>query len=101
MQHQATDNTITSGADAQGKTTGKLVFTVPSDAPDTLYYGNLNRSVKGTINVSDAVAVDATFANLTVNGTTSLQALTTTGLTVSGNGTVTGDLAVPRKINRR
>jgi hypothetical protein len=98
LQHQATDNTITSGADAQGKTTGKLVFTVPSDAPDTLYYGNSTGSVKGTINVSDAVAVDATFANLTVNGTTSLQALTTTGLTVSGNGTVTGDLAVQGKL---
>ncbi len=98
LQHQATDNTITNGADAQGKTTGKLVFTVPSDAPDTLYYGNSTGSVKGTINVSDAVAVDATFADLTVNGTTSLQAMTTTGLTVNGNGTVTGDLAVQGKL---
>ena len=38
-------------------------------------------SVKGTINVEDPVAVDAT-AKFDSKGTTSLQALTATGLTL-------------------
>ena len=98
IQHQADNGTISDGAAAQGYTTGKLVFTIPSDAPDTLYYGNSTGSVKGTITVNNAVAVDATFANLTATGTTSLQTTTATELTINGNGTVTGDLAVQGKL---
>lgn len=98
LQHQADDGTTTSGAAAQGNSSGKVVFTVPADATDILYYGNSTGSVRGTINVSDPVAVDATFADLTATGATSLQALTTTGLTLNGNGTVTGDLAVQGKL---
>lgn len=98
LQHQADDGTTTSGAAAQGNSSGKVVFTVPADATDTLYYGNSTGSVRGTINVSDPIAVDATFADLTATGATSLQALTTTGLTLNGNGTVTGDLAVQGKL---
>jgi len=98
LQHQAENGTISDGAAAQGYTTGKLVFTVPSDAPDTLYYGNSTGTVRGTINVSDAVAVDATFADLTATGNTSLQALTATSFTLNGNGTVTGDMTVQGKL---
>ena len=98
IQHQADNGTISDGAAAQGYTTGKLVFTIPSDAPDTLYYCNSTGSVKGTITVNNAVAVDATFANLTATGTTSLQTTTATELTINGNGTVTGDLAVQGKL---
>ena len=98
LQHQAENGTISDGAAAQGFTTGKVVFTVPATAPDTLYYGNSTGSVRGTINVSNAVAVDATFANLTATGTTDLQALTATGLTLNGNGTVTGDMTVQGKL---
>lgn len=98
LQHQAEDGTITNGAAAQGFIDGKVVFTVPSDATDTLYYGNTTGSVRGTINVSDAIAVDATFADLTVTGNTSLQALTATSFTLNGNGTVTGDMTVEGKL---
>jgi len=98
LQHQAENGIISDGAAAQGYTTGKLVFTVPSDAPDTLYYGNSTGTVRGTINVSDAVAVDATFADLTATGNTSLQALTATSFTLNGNGTVTGDMTVQGKL---
>ena len=98
IQHQADDGTTTSGAAAQGKSAGKVVFTVPTDAPDTLYYGNSTGSVRGTINISDPIAVDATFAKLTATGVTSLQTVTATALTLNGNGTVTGDLAVQGKL---
>ena len=98
LQHQAEDGTTSSGAAAQGFSSGKVVFTVPNTAPDTLYYGNSSGSVRGVINVSDPLAVDATFANLTATGTTSLQTLTATAFTLNGNGTVTGDLAVQGKL---
>ena len=49
LTHQANDGTITTGAAAQGFITGKVVFTVPSDAPDTLYYGNATGSVRGCL----------------------------------------------------
>lgn len=98
VQHQADDGTTTSGAAAQGKSAGKVVFTVPTDAPDTLYYGNSTGSVRGVINITNPVAIDATFANLTATGTTSLQSVTATALTLNGNGTVTGDLAVQGKL---
>jgi hypothetical protein len=98
ITHQADDGTTTTGAAAQGNTTGKVVFAVPADAPDTLYYGNSVGSVRGIINVSNAIAVDATFADLTSTGTSALQALTATALTLHGNGTVTGDLTVEGKL---
>ena len=98
IQHQAEDGTISNGAAAQGFITGKLVFTVPASAPDVLYYGNSTGSIKGTINVSNAVEVDATFANLTATGTTALQSITATALTVNGNSTVTGDMTVQGKL---
>ena len=63
-----------------------------------MYYGNSTGSVRGVINITDPVAIDATFANLTATGTTSLQAVTATALTLNGNGTVTGDLAVQGKL---
>ena len=90
LEHTDESGIITTDANAQNKTSGKFVFTVPSDAPDSLRYGTNNGSVTGTITINNPVIVDATFADLTAQGTTSLQALTTTGLTVSGNGTVTG-----------
>jgi hypothetical protein len=98
LTHQTTEGVTTTEAAAQGNTTGKLVFAVPADAPDLLYYGNSTGSVRGTINVSNAVAVDATFADLTATGDTSVQALTATALTVNGNGTVTGDMTVQGKL---
>ena len=98
VQHQAEDGTILNGVAAQGQSTGKLVFTVPADAPDTLYYGNSTGSVKGTINISNAVAVDGSFADLTASGTTSLQAVSATSFTLNGSGTVTGDMTVEGKL---
>ena len=94
LEHTDESGIITTDANAQNKTSGKFVFTVPGDAPDSLRYGTNNGSVTGTITINNPVIVDATFADLTAQGTTSLQALTTTGLTVSGNGTVTGTFDV-------
>jgi hypothetical protein len=98
IEHQAVDNAVSSGAAAQGKLTGKFVFTVPADAPETLYYGNATGTVKGTINVSDPIAVDGTFNDLTVNGLSSLASLTATAFTLNGNGTVTGNMTVQGKL---
>jgi hypothetical protein len=98
IEHTADDGSITNGADAQGKTSGKFVFQVPGDAPDTLRYGDADGNPFGVINVTDPAALDATFANLTATGTTTLQNLTASELTVSGNGTVSGDFKVEGKL---
>lgn len=94
LTHQAEDGTITTGGAAQGKSTGKLTFEVPADAPSTLYYGSANYVTKGTITVSDPIAVNVRADNLTATGDTDLQALTATSLTLNGNGVVTGNFEV-------
>ena len=45
------DSTV--GVSAQGKNTGRLTWTIPLGAPDTLYYGNVDGTVYGIINVLD------------------------------------------------
>ena len=45
------DSTV--GASAQNKSTGRLTWTLPLDAPNTLYYGNATGTVFGIINVLD------------------------------------------------
>ena len=47
-----TTNQYTSGVTNNGATTGKITFTVPQDAPDTLFYCNdLQPNMKGTIEI--------------------------------------------------
>lgn len=60
------------GSNAQNKTSGKLIFTVPINAPDTLFYGDSIRGIIGNsiqvVNpegVFSAISIDDT---LSVNG---------------------------------
>lgn len=47
-------NQYTTGVTNNGATTGKIIFVVPQDAPDTLYYNNdIQRNMQGTINIVD------------------------------------------------
>lgn len=94
ISHQASDDTITTGASAQGKTSGTFTFDVPSSAPDTLYYGFSDYTTKGTINVEDPVAVDVNANDLNVTGNSTLTSLTATAFTLNGNGTIDGTLEV-------
>ena len=51
-----TTNQYTDGVTNNGAITGKITFTVPQDAPDTLYYCNdLQRNMVGNIEIVDAV----------------------------------------------
>ena len=51
-----TTNQYTNGVTNNGAITGKITFTVPQDAPDTLYYNNdLQRNLQGTIEIVDAM----------------------------------------------
>jgi hypothetical protein len=51
-----TTNQYTNGVTNNGSVNGRVTFTVPQDAPDTLYYCNdTQRNLKGTINIVDAV----------------------------------------------
>jgi hypothetical protein len=50
-----TTNLYNDGVAGNGNTTGKIVFTVPQDAPDTLYYVNPTQpNMQGVMNVIDA-----------------------------------------------
>ena len=51
-----TTNQYTTGVTNNGSINGRVTFTVPQDAPDTLYYCNdTQRNLKGTLNIVDAV----------------------------------------------
>jgi len=51
-----TTNQYTTGVTNNGSINGRVTFTVPQDAPDTLYYCNdTQRNLKGTLNIIDAV----------------------------------------------
>lgn len=51
-----TTNQYTSGVTNNGAVTGNITFTVPQDAPDTLYYTNdLIKNLQGTIEIVNAV----------------------------------------------
>ena len=51
-----TTNQYTSGVTNNGAIQGNVYFTVPQDAPDTLYYVNSTQSkMRGTLNIVDAV----------------------------------------------
>ena len=55
LTHDDGAGNVVSGANAQGKTSGTLIFKVPHDAPDTLYYVCQNHpvSMKGVLSTSD------------------------------------------------
>lgn len=84
LAHTATDNTITNGLAAQGKQSGKVVFSVPADAPATLYYGDADGFPKGTLTVVDPIVTGTgSFSDLVVTGASSLQTLSINSTTNS------------------
>lgn len=84
IAHTAVNNAISTGVSAQGKTTGKVVISVPADAPDTLYYGDADGTPKGTITVVDPVVTGTgSFSDLVVTGSTALQSLAVNATTDS------------------
>lgn len=86
----------TTGADAQGKTDGTLVFSVPPNAPDVLYYGDADRTFFGSINIIDPVGV---FSTVGINETTASTSSTSGALTVAGGVGIAGDLYVAGSLN--
>ena len=80
------DSTV--GVSAQGKSSGRLTWTVPLGAPDTLYYGNIDGSVYGIINVLDQTR---NFSEVSITNTTQSTSISTGALKVSGGLGVVGN----------
>lgn len=91
LTHTATDGTVTEEELAQGYSSGSILFTVSSTAPDTLYYGDFSSGVLGTILVTDA---NGLFGELTISSTTSSTSPTTGALTVAGGAGIGENLFV-------
>ena len=73
------DSTVS--ASAQNKSSGRLTWTVPLSAPDTLYYGSADGSVYGIITVLDQTR---NFSEVSITNTTQSTSTTTGALRVSG-----------------
>lgn len=87
----------TSGGAAQGKSSGRLVFTVPVTAPDTLYYGLFDTSViNGTFLIVDP---EGTFSRVTINENILSTSSTTGSLVVAGGVGIAGDLYIEGNFN--
>ena len=85
-----------SADDAQGKSDGRIAWTVPLGAPDTLYYANANGSVFGTIQIQNAPSA---FSEVDITGTTPSTSTTTGALTVAGGIGVEGDINLGGNLN--
>ena len=86
----------TSGEDSQNQTSGTLRFSVPLNAPDTLYYADEVRNNFGVINIIDPVGK---FSNIDVSDTTPATSSTTGALTIAGGLGVQGDLFIGGTLN--
>ena len=86
----------TSGSDAQGKISGILSFTISTEAPAVLYYGNTIGNIFGTINIIDPAGVFSTSA---INASTASTSSTTGALTVAGGTGIAGDLYIGGSLN--
>jgi len=85
-----------SGAGSQGKSSGRLTFNMPLDAPDALYYGNADGTIYGTITVLDPIGL---YGSISVTGTTSASSSLTGAVTVAGGVGIAGDLYVGGSLN--
>lgn len=86
----------TSDEDSQNKTSGTLRFSVPLNAPDTLYYADEVRNNFGVINIIDPIGK---FSNIGVSDTTPATSSTTGALTIAGGLGVQGDLFIGGTLN--
>ena len=84
------------GVNAQSKQDGRLSWTVPVSAPDTLYYANADGSIFGTINIQNAPSA---FSEVEVTNTTPSTSTDTGALTVNGGVGIAGDLHVGGSLN--
>ena len=84
------------GVDAQGKTSGTLVFSISTSTPDLLYYGDENGTIFGTINIIDPIGV---FSTVDINSTIASTSSLTGALTVAGGVGIEGDLYVGGSLN--
>lgn len=99
----------TFGINAQNKTTGRLFFTVPVTAPDTLYYGDSIRTlVGGTFQVVDPpgsfttldVSSNATFEdNVEIQGDLTIQGNVTFDEIVGVTATINPSSEILLKVN--
>ena len=85
-----------SGENAQGKNAGRLAWSVPLSAPNTLYYANVNGTVSGTITVENAPSA---FSEVAITGTTISTSTTTGALTVAGGVGISEDLNLGGALN--
>jgi len=84
------------GDAAQGKQSGRLLWTVPIAAPDILYYANNDGTVFGTIEVSNSPSA---FSEVSITGTTPSTSSNTGSLIVAGGAGIQGDLYVGGSLN--
>lgn len=86
----------TSGVNAQSKSSGRLVFTVPVNAPATLYYGSSTNSlILGSITIVDPIGV---FSTVAINSTIDSSSVATGALVVAGGVGVAGALTIGTQI---
>ena len=85
-----------SGDAAQGQKTGRLSWTIPVTAPDTLYYANVDGTIFGTITVLNAPSA---FSEVNITGNVASTSSTTGALTVAGGVGITGDLYIGGSLN--
>jgi len=83
-------------ADSQGKSDGTLYVSIPSNAPDVLYYGNADGTVYGTITVENPTGL---FGSASITSTTAATSTTTGALTVAGGVGIAEDLYVGGQLN--
>ena len=80
MSHLSTDQTTKkTESEAQGQFSGKVTFTVPTNAPETLYYGDADNNPIGILTIIDP----------TITGVGSFSSILTTGnITAQGENAV-------------
>ena len=86
-----TGNQYTSGVTGNGNVVGELIFKVPMDAPDTLYYQcSAHGAMVGTINIMGAGGGGGSTGDISFSGSTLSSSGTT--ITLDDNVTVSGTL---------
>ena len=80
LSHLSTDaQTKNENSEAQGQFSGKVTFTVPTNAPNTLYYGDADNNPLGILTIEDP----------TITGVGSFSSILTTGnITAQGENAV-------------